>query len=276
MKAILAYIALALTVACGGGGSAGAAAMPSAGRTVLFGYYGGVNSTIPEIADHASLAWVMGWNPTGGWMENTALQLAQARNRNLPSVLGIPQAYGPDAEDSVRLVFQSLSVQGLLTGIAALYPIDEPDVNGKSNAEVLAANAMLRRVMADFPALRDTKLSVIYGAGSNRPGIASYDWVGMDAYGEGCGVLAASYASLKAILRPGQRLMVVPGGADPWKQHPGCFLARAQEDPQVVAVVSFIWFDSWDDITKPDGAKGIRSNGMAPIYTEAGKRAKGA
>lgn len=258
-------------------GCGGTATPAPNGRAFLFGYYGGVNTTLPEVAGHASLAWVMGWNPSGSWEQNTATQLAQARQAGFQAiVLGLPQAYAPDAEAALAAALGGLHVQGLLENITAVYPIDEPDVNGKSEAQVVAANAAVRRAMAQYPQMRDTKLAVIYGVGSNRPGISTYDWIGFDDYGQGCDALDDDYKALKALLRVDQRLMVVPGGAAPWNQSPGCFLAKAQQDAQVVAVVAFLWIDAWNDITRPGvGSKGIRSNGMAGEYIEAGRIAKG-
>jgi hypothetical protein len=270
----LAISAVALG-GCGGGGSSTPAPQPpSALRTdLLFGYYGAVNETIPEVAGHVNLAWVMGWGSNGAWLENVATQLTQARQHGIRHiVLGIPQAYNASAESDVRYVFESLVVRGLLDDIVALYPIDEPDGAHKSDAQVTAANATLRRVMASFPQLEQTKLAVIYTAGNQRPGIASYDWVGFDDYDRGCIALDNGYPALKAQLRPDQRLMIVPGGADPWRQDPACFFAKAQLDQQVIAIVPFIWFDNWEDITKAGGTKGIRSNGMANVYCIAGRR----
>lgn len=273
----LAISAAALT-GCSGGGGGGAPAPqpPSTLRgDLLFGYYGSVDETIPEVAGHVNLAWVMGWGSHGSWLANVAAQLTQARQHGIRGVvLHIPQAYnrGGTAESDVRYVFQSLLVQGLLDNIVALYPIDEPDGAHKSDAEVMAANAMLRRVMAEFQSLHDTKLAVIYSAGDARPGIASYDWIGFDDYNRGCDALGSGFAALKARTRPDQRLMVVPGGADPWATDPACFYATAQLDPQVVAIVPFIWFDDWEDITKASGPRGIRSNGMAKVYCMTGRR----
>jgi hypothetical protein len=275
----LAVSSLALA-GCGGGGSSTPPSPqqpPAALRTdLLFGYYGAVDQTIPEVAGHVNLAWVMGWGSHGAWLENVTAQLVQARQNGIRAViLHVPQAYnrGGTAESDVRYVFQSLLVQGLLDNIVALYPIDEPDVAHRSDAEVTAANVMLRRVMADFPSLHDTKLAVIYSAGNDRPGIASYDWVGFDDYNKRCDALGDGYTALKARLRPEQRLIVVPGGADPWDQDPSCFFARAQVDQQVIAIVPFIWFDDWEDVTNAGGGpRGIRSNGMANVYCITGRR----
>src|SRR5437870_5698906 len=164
----LAVSGLALA-GCGGGSAPSPTQPPSALRTdLLFGYYGAADETIPEVADHVNLAWVMGWGTHGSWLANVSRQLVQARQHGIKAVvLGIPQAYNPGgtAEADVRYVLQSLAVQGLLENVVALYPIDEPDGAHKSDATVTAVNTMLRRVMAEFPPLANTKLAVIYTAG---------------------------------------------------------------------------------------------------------------
>lgn len=277
MKLVVAAILLSLLCACGGGSSTPSAPL-APGRPVLFGYYGAVNSTLPEVSGHATLAWVMGWNGTGSWLDNASAQLAQARQLGFRSiVLGLPQAYDANAPEALREALSVLSAQGLLDGITAVYPIDEPDLNGKSDAEVTRANAAVRAAMAEFPQLALTKIAVIYSAGGQRPGVASYDWIGFDDYDSGCAALSGAYEDMKRRLRADQQILVVPGGADPWRQDPSCFVARAQQDPQVVAVVAFLWFDDSSDITRAgSGPAGIRSNGMAQAYLEAGRIARGA
>jgi hypothetical protein len=64
--------------------------------------------------------------------------------------------------------------------------------------------------------------------------------------------------------------MVVAGGADPWRQDPACFEARAHGDAQVAAIVGFIWQDFVD---RGVGA-GVRSNGLRRLYCEAGRKIK--
>jgi hypothetical protein len=64
----------------------------------------------------------------------------------------------------------------------------------------------------------------------------------------------------------------VPGAFqcdNPWD-----FYAKAQEDQQVVAIIGFIWYDSWDR-EKPD-SKGLRSQPCKQDYIAAAMRLKGA
>lgn len=261
-------------VGCGGSGGAGPSSSgpitpPSVLRTdLLVGYYGDCDSCALETGDHTNLYWVWGWGTSPFWLTNAMAHLQQARGAGITRVvLGLPQAYGPNAEGEVRFALTRLNDAGLLADVVALYPIDEPDLYGKSDDEVRATNVMLRRVAGEFPALAGVRLAVIYAGANDFPGVSSYDWVGFDDYGAGCAVLGAPYGALKAALRPDQRIMLVPGGADPWRQDPACFAARAHADPQVVAVVPFIWFDNAAAGVGP----GIRSNPTRPLYCQMGR-----
>jgi hypothetical protein len=244
-------------------------------RTDLFyGYYGDCDSCQGATQNHVNLYWVWGWG-SGDWLTNVTNHLSQARSFGAKAVvLGLPQCYNqdgspnPNAEAQVRDAFKSLQKNGLLTGITALYPLDEPDVAHASDASVTQTNAMLRKVMADFPELGGTKLAVIYGGGGNRPGLGSYDWVGFDDYDKGSRIFTdGQYDGLKSALNSNQRIMLVPGGADPWKQDPSPFFAEAELNPQVVALIPFVWFDN-------DGHTGIHGNSMTKAYCETGKKIK--
>jgi len=261
-----------LLLDCGGGGDGPVASgviQPAApARTdLLFGYYGDCPTCALETADHSNLYWAANW----AGFPATLQSLFNARAAGFRNIVLAVPAYESNAELEVRFYLTSLKQAGYLVNIAALYPIDEPDVHGKTEDQVLATNAMLRRVMADYPELAATRLAVIYGANSTFPGVASYDWVGFDDYSHGCSALGAPYAAMKGRLRADQRILVVPGGADPWRQDPACFIARANADPQVVAVVAFIWFDSWGGTLN----LGIRSNPTKKLYCEAGRRIVG-
>lgn len=276
MRAAIAalFVLLFAIASCGGGGSgprSGGAIVPALEQLrtdLLFGYYGDCDTCALETRDHVNLYWAANWRG----LADTMRSLFNARAAGIHNIVLAVPAYAPNAEAEVRFYLDSLKAGGYLVGIRALYPIDEPDVNGKSDAEVREANAMLRRVMADYPELEGAALAVIYGAGDNRPGIGTYDWVGFDDYDRGCAaVLGDEYAALKGRLRPEQRILVVPGGADPWRRDPACFEWRAHSDPQVVALVPFVWFDNYEP-----GRAGIRSNPTRSLYCDAGRKILGA
>lgn len=277
-SALTALLAAAILAACGGGGGSGEATVSpvatlaplpptSPPREILYGYYASCDSCNAEMARHVNLIHVPNWSD----LNTTIRYLSEARTYGVKNILlGVPQLYhAPDPEAVLRAFFTTLRGANALTNISALYPQDEPDLKKIPAETVIAKNALLRRVMAEFPELAATRLAVIYTNFRQWPGIESYDWVGFDDYPAGEKVFAAGglYEALKARLRPDQRILLVPGGADPWQQDPAEFFAKAIEDPQVVAVLPFIWYDFADK----DVGKGIRSNGMARVYCEGAR-----
>src|SRR4029077_374716 len=144
----------------------------------------------------------------------------------------------------------TLKGAGLWHHIVALYPLDEPDVAGVSNA-------IMTQVCTDLRAAFGLPLAVIYGT-KGTPGIGAFDWVGKDDYGAGAGVL-----NEMPPISPAQKWIVVPGGADPWKQDPAAFATFANANLNVVAILPFLW-------GAYAGGQGIGTNGMAPKYTALG------
>lgn len=283
MRALAAILALAaaLLTGCGGASSAGAVS-PSPRADLLFGYYGGCASTILENAGHVNAHWATGWCGSGTWHLDVAQELAHARGAGVRHVvLALPHGlvWQPGAEAEVRFQIARLQQSGALEGWDSImvYPADEPEIaeNGaRSHAEVTAMLGWLRPVLRGSPALQGAPVGVIYSCSSGRrPGMAAYDWVGCDDYAAGCAVAAPSgaYDDLARALRPGQRLLVVAGGADPWRQDPGCFEARAHGDARVAMLVAFIW----QDRAAPGVGAGIRSNGLRGAWCRAGWLATG-
>lgn len=277
-KAILAFWGLIFVlsvvgflVSCGAPPSSGVALTPSLPVLdrdgLLFGYYGGCATCAIETHGHVNLYWA--GNLYG--LLVTMEELFQAKAAGIQNVVLAVPAYAPNAELEVRFHLKRLQEAGLLVNVRALYPIDEPDLNGKSAEEVRAVNAMVRRVAAEFPELAGVKLAVIYAAPRVRgdwPGIEAYDWVGFDDYDNRDRIFGnGEYFALKQHLTKEQRILLVPGGVDPWRQDPGPFVAQAQRDDQVVAIIPFIWQDNADRGL----GLGIRSNGMRGAYCAAGK-----
>lgn len=250
--------------------------LPGPSRTGLeYGYYGDGDTNLAETADHVTLEWIFGWGSSDA-LTNTIAHLAQARNRGVRTiVLGVESVYLEGGEAWLRSLLAQLSSRGLLTDVKALYPIDEPNAGDKKTAEqVITVNQMVRRVAREFIELASVRLAVIYaGDIDERPGIGSYDWVGIDKYQAGDEIFIDElYDDLKAALRADQGILLVPGGADPWKTDPAAFYNKAQEDHQVVALVPFIW----QDHAAPGVGQGIRSNSTRSRYVEAGTRIKSA
>lgn len=269
---------------CGGGGNSASGTIkpaPEVRRDLLVGYYGGTAATVLENGDHVNTHWATGWYGSGIWHLDVAQEIAHASGagvRNL--VLALPHGlvWAPNAEAETRFQLVRLQQAGALDGwdTIMVYPADEPEIpaNGsRSDAEVLAMLGWLRPLLAAFPALSRAPVGVIYSCGSGAtPGISGYDWIGCDDYDKGCRVNAPSgaYDDLLKIMRPDQRLMVVAGGVDPWRQDPACFESRAHGDPRVAMLVSFIW---QDNAAEGLGA-GIRSNGLRRLYCEAGRKVR--
>lgn len=257
-----------LLAACGGGGSSGSITPAPALRTdLLFGFYGGCDTCALEQQDITNLYMTRPWG-TGGalWLAETLGQLQMARAGGASVILGLPGAYELHAEEEMAFAWKRITEAGFADQVVALYPIDEPDVAGKTDAEVTAVNAMLKRIIGK-------PLAVIYGCTTGkRPGRDSYDWLGCDDYPAGCdNATGASAWAFQAGLRPDQRLILVPGGADPWRQDPNCFAVKAHGDKQVVAVLAFIWQDN----AAPGVGLGVRSNGLRRLYCQMGRTIRG-
>ncbi len=239
---------------------------PAQRTDLLMGYYGGCPTCADETKDHTNLYMTRPWGPGGSaWVAEILPQMQQAVINGQKIMLGLPGAYDPDAEAQMRAAFPVF--KPFAANIIALYPIDEPDAAGKTDAEVTATNAMLRTVMSDFG--MTAALAVIYQCTSGkRPGLASYNWIGCDDYGSACDPADGKrYLALKDELRSDQRLMLIPGGANPWRQDPQCFFDAANCDSQVIAIMPFLWVDT--------DQPGIRGNGMRPAYCRIGRAIKG-
>lgn len=255
MRLVVAAVALFLA-ACGGGGG-GSTSTPVASTPsrpdLAFGYYGSCLTCLAETRDHVTLIWVA---PAWNGLQAAVDDMTRAA---VPTVLMTPQ--DPVA---LRTLFAQLRNANVLRFVAALYPQDEPDVNGFTEAQMQTIANVQRRVASEFVELEGVKLAVIYGATTNRPGLSSFDWVGFDNYDAGAGVLGEELAAFKLLLRTDQRLLLVPGGADPWRTDPRPFYEYAQTDPQVVAVVGFAWLNYDTEHL------GIGRNGMASAYRAVG------
>lgn len=235
---------------------------------LLYFYYGDSDTIIEETFAHTNAVMVWGWG-SKPWLVNVEERLTEAQAHNLKVILGLPQSYNENGDGAIRTAFAYLHVRGLLTNVVALYPVDEPDLD-KTDEQVRTVNAMIRGVAAEFPELAHVKLAVTYTEDRGWPGIETYDWVGFDAYTKGDAVLwNETWIDLKGRLRPDQRIILVPGGACNWKNLPDAFLAVAQTDQQVIAVMPFMWFST----NPPQPTTGIRDcPETRQLYVDAGTR----
>jgi hypothetical protein len=231
----------------------------------FFGYYGDCPSCIEETRAHTNVQWIAGWGGDGAQVPKIVERAKNAAP--LKTVIMLPGMYAnkrlnPLGLVAARGIFQGLRDAGVLQNVAALYPQDEPDLEGLDEATVIEANTAVRAVAAEFAELRHVPLAVIYSERGTRPGISSYDWVGIDAYAMGSKILGKPYTKVQKLLTNKQRLLLVPGGANPWREDPAPYFKRASKDPKVIGVVAFLWIDN----AAPDVGLGIRSNGLAPKY----------
>jgi hypothetical protein len=223
-------------------------------------------SDIPEVADHVNCVLVPDWGPWGTPSSRQAIadrivaDLTEARVCGIGKAIvcvgflmfdAAHRAYLGTSE--LALFRARLTAAGLADMVIGLYVLDEPDL-------VPVPDAIMATAFRDARATWQTaKICVIY-SDHGTPGIAEADWIGTDRYGLGSGVLAHLPG-----LRGAQRWLLVPGGADPWKNDPGPFCDFALAHPEVAGIVAFLWGDYGE-------GKGIRANGMAEAYRAAGRR----
>ena len=276
-------LALLLLTACGGGGGNAEPNLPTPAtyRTDLkYTYYGQMAETgmqLSETIDHINMVFASRW-----WGPHQQLaEIILATNAGIPVILDMPEPYQSTygvndpfdlvaAEVRVRARFAQLRTAGVLSNIPVIYMVDEPELYGWTAQNQIDTNAMMRRVMTEFD--MTAKLAVVYSirAFGSWPGIETYDWVGFDAYDAGTRIFnpGAEYDQLKAVLKPHQKIILVPGGCDKWRTDPTQFSNKAHQDFQVALVLPFVWRDNTDPA---NGAfAGIRSNGMAPAYKAVG------
>lgn len=239
---VLAGIFLCWSAACGGGG--GDTIPPPIQRTdLLYGYFG--DAILADTADHTNLQWIMfEADPVA-----EAMRAKAAGIHNL--VLAVCWRCG---QDNLRFYFDGMRAAGVLHLVIALYPEDEPDLS-MTESEVVDMVRMVRSVAAEYQELAQVQVWAIYGNTGKTPGIAQYDAVGRDNYGAGPQQIGA----------PNQRLLLVPGGASPWRESPDAYLAEANRNPRVIAIIPFLW-----QYPQAGQGLGISQNGMAPVYRELG------
>lgn len=258
---------------------------PPASRLLNFGYYGGsaTPNGIADFADHCNFLHIGSW---GDWVSpqgrtdiivGVANQMQAAKANGINRVMitadfclfdnqfrPLPPSL---AQAFLRGFIDTLDGLRLLPMIAAVYTVDEPDVNGIGDVAMTQTNALLRSVMSDYPALNGKPLVTTYGV-NGTPGLRSFDWAGFDNYGTPI-FANGEYQAFVAKLTPNQRVVVVPGGGSPWKDDPTPYMNQAQVDPRIVLIMPFLWRED-------SGHAGISSNGMASQYKAVGKAIKDA
>lgn len=273
-----AFLASALVAGCGGGGWGDAIIpLPPTLRTDLhYCYYMSLPGQMAATADHTSLLWhgqFYGLDALAdelrGHLHNLvldcSLQLMRATGKDSRKALS------PTAEVDLRAFFTEMKARGLLGRVAYLTPMDEPNLFADSEADLLGALAILKRVAAEHQELSSVKYVCIYGSEAVRLyGLEQFDVVGIDNYKQQSEVLTkGAHADLMRQIFPHQQVMVIPGAA--YYQDPGPFVAYAHSEPRCWGVVPFIWAHVPAAADK-EGWRGLSVQGEAEQqkYREAG------
>lgn len=271
LKLTILAAALLLAGCGGGGGSSSAPSAPVAPTAPVvrttpleFGYFG--LADIAATAKSVTVTHAIDW---GDWTKDKQAikqriiaQLQAAKAAGLSAIvstgfLTFDSAYnylGTAELVTFKAELDTLKVSQI---VIALYPIDEPDVHGIPDS-VMTQCFNETRVAWPGPAI-----AVVYGT-RGTPGIAAADWVGDDRYRE-----APQFPRLRA----GQCGIVLPGGADPYRQDSAPYVAFAKVHAEVALVWAFLYVDYTGVNGEPE--KGISTNGMLPQYTAAGTAIKG-
>lgn len=260
---------------------------PQPARKLLFGYFWVTPEQPAQIADHCNVIECPSggnWNtPAGvqGIIDMTKNTLTNAKAVGigkavlqvdfcgfLPGTSGTKTYRGTVAARALlNQYFSQLSAAGLLSMMVGCYVADEPERESQIPDAALTSFCQDIRVVAGTFGM-SPPLSIVYGdqTGSFRgfPGLSSIDWAGIDAYGQGAGVLTSLYPMLRSQMTPQQQLIVVPGGANPWRNDPAPFYDYALMNP-VAWIMPFLWTD-WG--SEP----GIARNGLAPAYRAIGQK----
>jgi hypothetical protein len=236
--------------------------------TPYYGYYLTNPTQVDETISHVNFLWEV---PMFGELNMIHdMEVAQ-----LPTLLEVGYylwdnngALLPDAEARLYAYFKLLQMHAVLHYVIAVAPIDEPDVSIANSDDIPRSVALIRRVAQNFPELANLKLAVIYAGVSRLTHSEVFDWIGFDDYDPVDGALTGAYKKLKSVLKPGQRTLLVPGGANNNGRVPADAAKWAQftlDNSEVIAVIPFLWFSPDTHVI------GIRDNVTRVPYCQAGR-----
>ncbi|CAN7185383.1 hypothetical protein [Acidovorax sp. LjRoot117] len=263
-----AFLASTLLAGCGGGWGEASIALPSVLRSDLhYCYYMSLPGQMAATADHTSLLWHAQFygldaleDEVRGYPHRLVLDCSAQLMR--PTGKDSRKALSPSAEADLRVFFADLRARGLLGRVAYLTPMDEPNLFANSEADLLGAVAILKRVAADYHELAGVRYVCIYGSSAvNLHGLHEFDIVGIDNYAQQSEVLTkGAHADLMEVIALHQQVMVIPGAA--YYQDPAPFVAYAHSEPRCWGVVPFIWSHVPESADK-EGWKGLQVQGPA-------------
>ena len=281
-KHFILILFLFIISACGGGGNSSNpnAYVPPAAivrADLYYGYFGSLANQPSETEGHVNIFYDLGFDGPEKRIEN--IKYMGLKNSN--SVIGLDYVLwnnnglanektrfteAPDAEVRLTALLQSFKDADILKYIQAASILDEVDNREIPEALVKKQIDLTKKVFANFNV--PIKILGIYGAKFTWVGSQYLDWVGFDNYSAGAAIFYnGDYARFKGILKPHQKGVLVPGGAEPWLQDPAAFINTANADAQIIWIMPFTWFTSG---AGSDFGKGIRDNSRRKDYCNAG------
>lgn len=217
-------------------------------KDLYFGYFGAYDDQATETLGSVNLWWECGFQGEAKAISNIlTAKVATVLSCGDPYLYERFQPSGrnwrvkADAETLLRGHFQALRAAGALQYVKVVVPFDEPNTN-VAVGEFQKGIDVVKKVAAEFSELADLKLATIYAfEPTPYDCIEQMDFVGIDDYSQKSAILTnGAYGALKAMLRPDQKTILVPGGC--FGQDPTPFVNFAESNPEVAAVLGFVWF----------------------------------
>lgn len=155
----------------------------------------------------------------------------------------------PDAEQKVRDMLNLLQASGELGRITRLVMIDEPNVNERNvMGSFPEAVALIRRVAAGFPELAAVRVGAIFSGDPPDVAYQLLDDIGGDDYPSADNAVAQGGLNdrISQRLKPGQGLLMVPGGSNRLYRKPTLALwmdyaRKLAEQGRKVLLCGFLW-----------------------------------
>lgn len=243
-------------------------------KDLYYGYYATDQGSVEETKDHINLLWENQFGSIDRVVDNiqqtkvfTVLDLNPQLFVKIADK-GKNFAFNPTAEGQLNRLFKYLQDKNVLQYVRAFSPIDEPNTNVATPEDLNKAIDCIAKVAANYPELIGYKLICIYAAKPQSYTLSErFDWIGFDDYDNKSQIFVnGQYQYLKSILRPGQRTIIMPGGA--FGQNITPFINFANGNAEVAAIVPFVWFgprepkDTWIGIRDRDNRQQYVDTGL--------------
>lgn len=246
-------------------------------KDLYFAYYACTGEQARETLDCVNMFWESQFDGLAKTLENIKL-MARPTLVDLNPQCFIRDAtrsgknfyFDEDCEQKVTALFNAMREADVLKYIKWFCVIDEPNTNVPDEAMIVRALDTVKRVMLNYPELVDIKFVCIYAPGK-EPQIGSrlFDIVGFDDYDKKSTIFSdGTYDAMRAKLLPGQKTLIVPGGA--FGQDITPFVNIAHNYSEVVMIIAFTWLgpreprDTWVGLGDP-------ANPLKEQYIQAGK-----